>query len=552
MLCLYLTPMKSKSLLLYFSVTLFLFSCTEKQQVDQIIFAKGIYTMDSANSVVECIAISGDQIVTVGSRRQIKRQYKSDTTYDLSDRYIYPGFVDAHCHFLAYGIDKAELDLKDAISFDDMLEKVTAYGASHPGQIVVGRGWNEENWEMKTRPSNYKLNFLFPNTPVVLQRIDGHSVLANQAAFEMADIDPNEKIEGGFIEVINGIPTGFLVDMAAQQVLDALPAQSDASLARALLQAQEDCFKVGLTTVSDAGLKIREIKIIDSLHGTGELKMRIYAMADPNRDELIAYCPDGPKVNDKLILRSVKLYCDGSLGSRSAWLKEPYCDDTLNRGLPQREMSYYTEWAEWCKNNGFQVNTHCIGDRANKELLEIYGEVLNGEKGRRWRIEHAQVVDPADMSLFSEFDVIPSVQPTHAVSDMYMAKKCLCTDERLAGAYAYHDLLQETGLIALGTDFPVENIDPLGTFYSATLRSNEKRDIFRPDQKLDAISTIKGMTIDAAYANFMENEVGSLEPGKKADLVVLSKNLVQSRNRGEAKVIGTMSGAEWQYLSSVR
>jgi len=544
--------MKIKSILLVLSVAVFLFSCTEKQQVDQIIFAKGIYTMDSANTVAECVAISGNEIVAVGSRSQVERHYKADTTFDFPDRYIYPGFVDAHCHFLAYGIDKAELDLKDAISFDDMVEKVTNYGAGRPGQIVIGRGWNEENWEMKTRPSNYKLNFLFPNTPVVLQRIDGHSVLANQAAFEMAGIDPNEKIEGGYIEMINGIPTGFLVDKAAERVLDALPEQTDASLARALLDAQEDCFKVGLTSVSDAGLKIREIKIIDSLHRTGELKMRIYAMADPNRAELEAYCPEGPKVNDKLILRAVKLYCDGSLGSRSAWLKEPYCDDSTNRGLPQHDMSYYSEWATWCKDNGFQVNTHCIGDQANKEMLRIYGEVLDEERGRRWRIEHAQVVDLADMSMFTEFDVIPSVQPTHAVSDMYMAKKRLCTDERLVGAYAYHDLLQKTGLIALGTDFPVESIDPLGTFYSATLRSNEKRDVFRPDQKLDAISTIKGMTIDAAYANFMENEVGSLEPGKKADLVVLSTDLVQSRNRGEAKVVGTMSDAKWQYLSPAR
>ena len=544
--------MNIKSFLLFLLIAISLFSCTEKQHVEQIIFARGIYTMDSSNSVVQSVAISGDQIVAVGSRRLIERQYEADTTFDFGDHYIYPGFVDAHCHFLAYGIDKAELDLKDAMSFDDMVQKVTDFGASHPGQIVIGRGWNEENWEMKTRPSNYKLNFLFPNTPVVLQRIDGHSVLANQAAFEMAGIDPAEEIQGGLIEVINGIPTGFLVDKAAERVLDALPEQTDAGLAKALLQAQEDCFKVGLTTVSDAGLKIREIKVIDSLHKAGELNMRIYAMADPNREELEAYCPDGPKVNDKLILRSVKLYCDGSLGSRSAWLKEPYCDDTLNQGLPQQEMSYYTEWAAWCMNNGFQVNTHCIGNQANKELLQIYGDVLNGEKGRRWRIEHAQIVDPTDMAMFSEYDVIPSVQPTHAVSDMYMAKKRLCTDERLEGAYAYHDLLQKTGLIALGTDFPVEDIDPLGTFYSATLRSNEKRDVFRPDQKLDAISTIKGMTIDAAYANFMEDKVGSLEPGKKADLVVLSKDLVQSRTRGEAKVIGTMSDAKWQYLSPIR
>lgn len=523
-------------------------SCGPKVQVDKIIIAQKIYSVDASFNTFQAIAISDDTIVAIGSEKGIKSRYDANELIDLSKNILTPGLIDAHCHFVAYGRDQNELDLKSVTSFDDLIEKVTQYASLQERTFIIGRGWNEENWVSKTRPSNYKLNFLFPETPVVLQRIDGHAALVNQAALDLAGITPTTVISGGHIELINGIPTGLVVDAALEKVLDILPELSDQEFARGILMAQKDCFQKGLTTVSDAGLPMKSIHLLDSLQKSGDLKMRIYAMANPDRSALEQAYPKGPVFKENLVVASVKLYCDGSLGSRGAWLKEPYCDDSLNTGLPQDSLGYYLDWAQWCKANGFQMNTHCIGNRANKEILSIYSQVLEKDNDDRWRIEHAQVVDHEDMHYFKDYSILASIQPTHAVSDMYMAKKRLCSSERLAGAYAYKDLLDSTGILPLGTDFPVESIDPLGTYYAAVLRMNKKRDVFREDQKLDAISTLRGMTIWAAKSNKMEEWVGSLEVGKKADLTVLSGDLLQSRNFNDGiKVLGTMSGGEWVY-----
>lgn len=527
------------------AVFLFVSSCKEKEQVDLLIHAEGIYTADSAFSMVEAIAITDGKVVSTGTFRDLRSRFKASETLEYPGKFIYPGLIDAHCHFLGFGLDQDELDLKGCISFEDLQERVITYAQQSPRTFIIGRGWNEEEWEAKTRPSNYKLNFLFPNIPVVLQRIDGHAVLANQAALDLAGINAQSIIPGGEIELINGYPTGLLVDKAAEKVLEVLPAPNTERMIRALLTAQNKCFAKGLTTVSDAGLSIRAIQLIDSLQEAGALKMRVYAMANPDREALEAYCTQGPIIKDRLQLRSVKLYCDGALGSRGAWLKEPYCDDSTHNGLPQQEPAYYRDWAEWGYKNGFQINTHCIGDSANASMLRIYGETLNGDRSRRWRIEHAQVVDPTDMSLFKEYGIIPSVQPTHAISDMYMARKRLCTDERLAGAYAYLDLLRTAGMVAFGTDFPVESIDPLGTYYAAILREGPNREVFLPNQKMDAISALRGMTSWAAYANYTEQQTGSLEAGKFADLVVMDADLIKSRRMGDVKVVGTMLNGEW-------
>jgi len=539
--------MHRKILYLSVLIVLILSSCTEKINVDTILLSSKIYAVDSSFNRYEAIAINADTIVAIGSKKEITGRYTSENTVDLGEKVISPGLIDAHCHFLAYGIDQNELDLKNVISFDDMIDKVTQFASNQNYPVIVGRGWNEEDWAAKTRPSNYKLNFLFPETPVILQRIDGHAVLANQAALDLAGIDADTKIDGGHVELINGFPTGLLVDAAASKLLNMLPPPSDEDMAEALLKAQAKCISLGLTGVADAGLTGREVACIDSMQKAGSLHMRVYAMAAPDKDDIEKYYPDGPIYRDKLVVSSVKIYCDGALGSRGAWLKTTYCDDTTKLGLPQREMSFYRNWANWCFENGFQMNTHCIGNKANQEILKIYSEVLPVNNDLRWRIEHAQIVDHEDMHYFREYNILPSVQPTHAVSDMYMAKKRLCSEERLKGAYAYRDLLDTTGILPLGTDFPVEEIDPLGTYYAAINRRSTKRDVFRPEQKLDAISTLKGMTIWAAKANRMDHWVGSLEVGKKADLTIYSEDILQSREKGNLRVDATMIGGKWVY-----
>jgi predicted amidohydrolase YtcJ len=534
--------------LLYFTIIAAVFaSCQEKTPIDQLIFGGTIYTCDSSFSKIEAVAIQGNEILDIGTEKYLRSKYKAKLELDLQGKVLFPGFVDAHTHMVAYGQDLNELDLSQTHSFDELINAVVAYGQAAPRSLIVGRGWNEENWVAKTRPSNYKLNFLFPDIPVVLQRVDGHAVLANQAAFDLAGITAETKIIGGGVELINGIPTGLLVDKAANILLDKLPEPNSSDRIKGLMAAEKACLAQGLTTVSDAGLDIKIIELIDSLQHAGALKIRMYAMCNPDREKLNAFFNDGPCISEHLMVRSIKLYCDGALGSRGAWLKKPYCDDSTNYGLPQEQMSYYTDWAAYAIEKGLQLNTHCIGDSANAEILKVYANALKGKNDLRWRIEHAQVVDPMDQHYFGDYHIIPSVQPTHATSDMYMAKDRLCSEERLKGAYAYVDLLRNAGTLALGTDFPVEAISPVGTFYAATTRMNAKRDVFRTDQSLDAVSTIKGMTIWAAHANFMDSFIGSIEIGKKADFTLLDNNLIESRTPGECKVVGTMIDGEWLF-----
>ena len=534
------------SLFLGFCLTCFLASCGNKSQVpvDLILHHGKVYTSDSAFAIFEAIAISGDSIVAIGSDKEILKSYAGNKSINLQGRAVYPGFIDAHCHFFAYGQDLQELNLKQTISFDDLINQTIDYFKKNNPSIIVGRGWNEEIWEIKSTPSKYKLDALFPETPVVLQRIDGHAVLCNQAALDLAQIDENTFIQGGHVVKMGDHLTGMLVDKAAELVLNLLPEISKGQKINALKSAEKACFKAGLTTVSDAGLDFADIDLIDSLQKSGDLKIRVYAMSNPSDADLDYWFEKGIQTGEQLVVRSVKLYADGSLGSRGALLKEPYCDDSLNYGLLQRPMSEYAELIKRCYENGFQVNTHCIGDSANALLLSAYAETLGGSNDLRWRIEHAQVVDPTDWHKFGDFNIIPSVQPTHATSDMYMAQDRLCDENRLKGAYSYNSLLKQNGMLAFGTDFPVEAIDPLNTYFSAVNRKGRQGDVFRIEEAVSHQEAIMSMTIWAAYANFMDTFIGSLEIGKKADLVILSHDPSLVNDRKSVKNEMTIANGE--------
>ncbi|MCH8318794.1 MAG: amidohydrolase, partial [Bacteroidetes bacterium] len=444
---------------------------------------------------------------------------------------IYPGFIDAHCHFYGYGLNLQNLDLTGTKSFDEVIEKVISHRKKYPGaQWIIGRGWDQNDWKIKEFPAKDTLDKLFPDTPVFLRRIDGHAALANQAALKRTNVTSKTEINGGLIQKSsNGTLTGILIDNAMELVSGFIQEPTYEEKINALLNAQKECFEAGLTTVDDAGLDRSTIDLIDSLQKAGKLTMRIYAMISYSEENKNYYFDRGIYKTDKLNVRSFKLYADGALGSRGACLIEPYNDKAGHYGFllqPQKELK---QIAKQLYENNFQMNTHCIGDSANRMMLNIYGELLKGKNDKRWRIEHAQVVSKEDINKFGKFNIIPSIQPTHCTSDMYWAESRL-GNERISTAYAYRDLFFQNNLVASGSDFPVESINPLFGFYAAVTRKDQNKtpeNGFQPENSLSREQALKSMTIWAAYANFEEQEKGSIQPGKFADFVILEDDIMQ-------------------------
>jgi predicted amidohydrolase YtcJ len=518
-------------------------ACQLKEQtITDSVFHNGyIFTADSGFSVVEAMAIDDGIIVATGNNNDILAAYSGTQQIDLKGKIIYPGFIDAHCHFLGYGLTLSKIDLTQSTSFADVLNRTEQYAKTNKGEWILGRGWNETLWEEKSTPNKIKLDIMFPNTPVFLQRVDGHAALVNQAALDLAGINNQTVISGGKIEMINGRMTGIVIDAAAEKIQAVIPKPNRDQIVEALMMAQKKCLEVGLTTVADAGLDLQEILIIDSLVRNGSMHMRVYAMLNPSEENFNYFLSNGPIKTEHLVVRSIKLYADGSLGSRGAFLKKDYCDQPGTIGLPQQKPEYYDSICKRMFAAGFQVCTHCIGDSANLQMMNIYGKYLKGKNDLRWRIEHAQVVDPADRFLFGKYSIIPSIQPTHATSDMYMAEERLC-EARMHSAYAYKSLLAQNEFLALGTDFPVESIDPLGTYFSAVTRKNSKGEPskgFLMNEALTSEQTILGMTRWAAFANFMDGFTGSLERGKAADFVILNKDLSLENRANGIERLGT-------------
>jgi predicted amidohydrolase YtcJ len=547
----------SKCIIGVFFSSFLMISCSSKQQVDLIIHNAVIYTVDSSFSIAESFAVKDGKFVAIGSNDLLKK-YEAKEIIDAEGKAVYPGFIDSHCHFYSYGKGLQEVDLVGTKSFEDVLEKIKnrVSNVKSTNQWIIGRGWDQNDWDSKTFPTNEQLNKLFPNTPVFLQRIDGHAALINQEALKRAGISENTKVSGGIIEMKDGRLTGILVDNAVDLVQKTIPKPSKTEIQIALLAAQKNCFAVGLTTVDDAGLEKNIIDAMDELQKNGELKMRIYAMLTDNKENLEYYLKNGPYKTERLNIRSFKFYADGALGSRGACLLEPYSDKPETRGFLLNTPQYFDSLSKIMLEKNFQMNTHCIGDSAVRLISQIYLNTLFAGKAishtpmqYRWRIEHAQVVDRKDLNKFSE--IIPSVQPTHATSDMYWAEKRL-GEKRIKCAYAYNDLLKTNGTIALGTDFPVENINPLYTFYAAVARKDLK-DFpvggFQPENALSTENTLRGMTIWGAFANFEENEKGSIENGKLADFVILDKDIIKGdiSDVPKTKVVYTFVNGECVY-----
>ena len=504
------------------------FSCAEeKQNVDSIIINANVYTVDNDFSKAEAFAVKDGKFVDVGTSSDIQSKYTSADVIDLQGKTVVPGFIDAHCHFLGLGLDQQDVDLVGTKSFEDVVKRVLDFQNEKQQDYIVGRGWDQNDWEEKAFPNKTLLDKLFPKTPVALTRIDGHATLCNQAALDLGGITINTKVDGGEVVIENGELTGVLVDNAVDSVWKQWPAgYTREDVVEALLVAQDLCFDLGLTTVDDAGLDQYAIEIIDSLHTTGDLKMRVYAMASGTEQNVDYYLNKGVIKTDRLNVRSFKFYADGALGSRGAMLRAPYSDKPDHFGLLVTDLETFNKNAERIANSEYQMNTHAIGDSANHAVLQTYNKVLEGKPNRRWRVEHAQVVSQEDFELYK--NVMPSIQPTHATSDMYWAEDRLGS-ERIKGAYAFKDLLNAYGKVALGTDFPVERVSPFLTFYAAVARQDLEQypeGGFQKENGLTREETLKGMTIWAAYSNFEENEKGSIETGKFADFIVLDKDIM--------------------------
>ncbi len=503
-------------------------SCTQKEQVDLIVTNANVYTVDSTFSKATTLVIKDGRFIAVTDDEATLKNYEALKTIDAQTSTIVPGLIDAHCHFYGLGLTQQVVNLRGTTSYEQILEKVQEFQKQRPAEFILGRGWDQNDWEVKKFPTKASLDLLFPDIPVALERVDGHAYLVNQKALDMAGITKSTKVSGG--EVIlgdDGEPTGVLVDRPMAMVDAVIPKPSLATKIQALKDAEALCVDYGLTTVNDAGLNRAEIELIDSLQQAGELKIRVYAMVSNNEDNLSYYLENGIVETDRLNVRSVKVYGDGALGSRGAALKTPYSDQPGHLGAMITPMDEMESLAARIAASEYQMNTHAIGDSANIVVLRAYQKALTGQMDRRWKVEHAQVITDNDFDYF-ESGIIPSVQPTHATSDMYWAEDRL-GENRVQGAYAFKTLLDKAGIVALGTDFPVEKVSPFLTFYAAVARQDLEKYPEGGFQTKDALSreeTLKGMTIWAAYSNFKENEKGSIEVGKKADFVVLSEDIM--------------------------
>jgi predicted amidohydrolase YtcJ len=521
-----------KKLLAILIVPFCLLACSQKEKADLLVYNATIYTVDSSFTVAEAMVIKDGRIVETGKQADLEKKYEAKDKLDAAGKFIYPGFIDAHAHFVGYGQSLQRVNLVGTTSWQEVLDRTLQFikdNPVQPGQWIAGRGWDQNDWEKKEFPGKELLDSLFPNNPVILARIDGHAAIVNQPAITIAGIKAGDKLTGGEIEVKNNKLTGILIDNAVDLIASKLPAPNDEQLTKGLKAAEKNCFAVGLTTIDDCGLGYGSVEKIKALQDKGELNMRLYVMLSdeqPNYDYLEK---KGAIKTDRLNVRSFKVYGDGALGSRGACLLQPYSDQPGHSGFLLSAPGHFDSVASWISQKGFQMCTHAIGDSGNRTLLKIYAKYLKGKNDLRWRIEHAQVIDPHDFNLFGANSIIPSVQPTHATSDMYWAGDRLGT-ERVKGAYAYKQLLQENQWIPLGTDFPVEDISPFKTFYAAVVRKDAKgwpANGFQPENALTREEALRGMTIWAAKSNFEENEKGSLEKGKFADFVILDADLLK-------------------------
>jgi predicted amidohydrolase YtcJ len=501
-------------------------------KADLLVYNATIYTVDSSFSIAEAMVIKDGKIVATGKTADLEKEFDAKEKLDAVGKFIYPGFIDAHAHFVGYGNSLQRVNLVGTNSWDEVIERTKQFATANPptGRWLLGRGWDQNDWEQRDFPDNTKLNEFFPDRPVLLTRIDGHAAIANQKALDLAGVKAGDTLTGGEIQEQEGRLTGILVDNAVDLVSAKIPDQTKEEFEEALKEAEQNCFAVGLTTIDDCGLSGEAVDRIKAMQDARILKMRFYILLSDEKKNFDYLEKKGIIKTDRLNVRSIKVYADGALGSRGACLLQPYSDKPGWSGFLLSSQAHFDSVANYIYSKGWQMCTHAIGDSGNRTMLNIYAKYLKGKNDLRWRIEHAQVVNQNDFKLFGENSIVPSVQPTHGTSDMYWAGDRLGKD-RVKGAYAFKQLLNQNGWIPLGTDFPVEDISPFKTFYAAVIRKDAKgwpENGYQTENALTREEALRGITIWAAKANFEEKEKGSLEKGKFADFVILDKDLLKT------------------------
>ena len=526
---------------------------------DLVLVNGRIYTVDNARPIVSALAAGRGRILFVGSDAEARVLANGSTrVVDLHGATVVPGLVDAHAHLLGLGNMLQRVNVAGSTSYDEVIDRVKAWAKDvKPGEWILGRGWDQNRWQSKDFPTHDALSLAFPNNPVAIGRVDGHAVLANAKAMELAHVsaataDP----EGGrIIRLPSGSPSGVFIDNAQNLIGRTIPASTPADIRKAILAAIAECNRWGLTGVHDPGEDAETIGIYEELAKEGNYNLRNYVMlSDPGepgspavlRNPYLVRGPQSALYDGHIWIRAIKLYADGAMGSRGAALLAPYTDEPTNSGLLVSRPEHIRAWAEEGLRRGFQVNVHAIGDRGNRIVLDAFDSALRTVPAadHRFRIEHVQLISPDDIPRFAKLGVIPSMQATHQTSDMRWVERRI-GPQRIGGAYAWRSLLNTGVVIPNGTDFPVEEVNPLLTFHAAVTRqdpTNWPPGGWHPEQRMTREEALQSMTIWPAYAGFQESVLGSLTPGKYADFVVLDRDIMRVP---DPEILGTRVVSTW-------
>ncbi len=530
-----------------------LFSCTEKKITADLIIRGGkIYSGNDSQPEVQAVAVKGDKIIFAGSDIEVE-QFKDDQTQiiDLQGKMMTPGFIEGHGHLLGLGFQELTLNLADTKSYEEIVDRVkTAVAKSKPGDWIIGRGWHQDRWDKKPMKlikgfqTHELLSAVSPDNPVYLTHASGHASFANAKAMEIAGINQLSKeqlqkdmgVGGEIIRDPLGNPTGILVERAQSLVSKFIPSTNEETLTKAYELAMEACLRNGITSFHDAGIDRINVSLLKRFQKENKLKIRLYEMLSGSDRSLVnEYFKKGIEVDSAhwLTIRSVKLYSDGALGSRGAWLLAPYEDRKETSGMPLMSMDSVLEISKEGLKAGFQICTHAIGDRANREILDRYETAFkenpDQSKDVRFRIEHAQHIDPQDIPRFAKLGVIPAMQAIHLSSDRPWAIDRLGEKRIKESAYMWQSLLKSGAKIVNGTDVPVEPINPIACFFASVTRQTLKGEPvggYEPQEKMTRTQALKSYTLDAAYGAFEEKIKGSIEPGKLADFTVFSQDLM--------------------------
>jgi len=525
----------------------------------RLVYNARIYTVDPGNTVMRdgAMALDADgRIVTIGDSGPMLSLYEQIEKVDLQGKSVVPGLIDAHGHLYGLAVTYTQANLVGTTSKEEVITRLRDFAADLPeGDWLLGRGWDQNDWPEQDFPNRQDLDAEFPDRPVWLERIDGHAAWGNSRALAEADRDftGDWHVQGGSIHRDEqGQPTGIFIDGAIELVQAVIPETSPELVSAALDVAIKNVVSLGLTGVHDPGISRQVVDLYRQKIAEGKFPLRVYAMADGVNETLDWLCENGPVQDpgDQLFMRSVILYSDGPLGSRGAALLADYADDPGNRGLlflTDEELNQQVKRVLSC---GLQAGVHAIGDAGNRQVLDAYENAIAEfpDNPGRHRIEHAQVLHPDDIGRFSSLDVIAAMQPIHATSDMYWAVDRL-GEERAAGAYAWRSLLDNGAVLSFGSDFPVEEVNPMLGIYAAITRQDLKgwpEGGWYPEQRLTREETLRAFTIDAAYAGFMETDVGSLEVGKLADFIVLDRDIMEipAEEIPQARVLQTWLAGE--------